>query len=128
MIKGARTPLQFAPQGTLALAEDEELVGCHVAQVVNVRATDESGTLRGEYWWRTEMGSAIELALHHPADVMEDIAAHLVDEGLSRWVQDAAFVGVQVVRTARLRHRTSIVWTLRRGRRAAQTTSTELVR
>ena len=112
-LKGIRSPLQFAPQGTLMLAENAEYVQGQVNRVVNVRGSDESGTLRGEYPWRPEIGSALDLARHHPKDVVEDLAEGFAERALSTWVPDAVFSSASVERTDRLSYRIRISWTLR---------------
>lgn len=119
---GIRTPFQFNPTGTLALARDAQLIQCHVNQVVNVEATDDSGTTRGEYEWQTELGSFIDLARHHSRDFFEDLLDAFVEGALSRWVLDATFVASVVERVARLFSKARIAWTYKSEteRRAAE--------
>ena len=107
---GIATPFQFNPSGTLALARDAELIQCHVNQIINVEATDDSGTTRGEYEWQTDLGNFIDLARHHSLDFFQDLLDTFVEGAMSRWVPDATFVASTVERTARLYMRANVTW------------------
>ena len=110
---GLKTPLTQAPSGGLATVEDVDYVSSQVRQVLNVRATDDSGALRGEYPWRTEEGSVIDLARHHPLDFLEALTSSFANEAMARWVPDAEFVTVEVERTSRQSGKAGLAWRMK---------------
>jgi len=118
---GLKEPVQLLASGRFANAEGADYVGQHVSRVLNVRATDDSGALRGEYPHRSEEGSVIELARHHPIEVLRAVVAAFAQDAMDLWAPDAEFTLVETERTGRKRGKASIAWRLAGEQRVSTT-------
>jgi len=112
MSTGWKEPTQLLPKGAFATAEGADHVGQQVDRTLNVRATDDSGALRGEYPWRTEKGSVIDLARHHPIEVLKNTVSTFAQDAMDLWAPDAEFTLVETTRTGRKHGKASVVWEL----------------
>lgn len=116
---GFKEPLHMLAKGRFATASGADFVGQQVDRTLNVRATDDSGALRGEYPWRTEKGSVIELARHHPIEVLKNLVAAFAQDAMDLWAPDAEFTLVETEPIGRKSGRATLAWKLAGEQRAS---------
>lgn len=107
-----KEPFSSSPSGGFVVTDDaDEIIKSCVSRVIRTIATDESGTLIGEYPWDGEIGSHVELARHKDQLVLGDLISAFIQEPLALYVPEVAVTSVIVERIDRMTYNVVALYT-----------------
>lgn len=94
--RGIITPFRRDQKNDFANGGGKALLRSHLQQILGVRAGNE--VIQGEYRWRSDFGSLLELIRHRPNDVTtRELARTYVITAVSRWTKSLRVTGVDLV-------------------------------
>lgn len=94
--RGIITPFRRDQKNDFANGGGKALLRSHLQQILGVRAGNEY--VQGEYPWRSEFGSLLELIRHRTNDITtRELARSYVISAVSRWTKSLRVTGVDLV-------------------------------
>lgn len=94
--RGILTPFRRDQKNDFANGGGKALLRSHLQQILGVRAGNE--VMQGEYPWRSDFGSLLELIRHRPNDVTtRELARSYVITAVSRWTKALRITGVDLI-------------------------------